>query len=100
ISATIWLTCGVNLCTVGRWPHCQRRTCDHINSLASTLIEDRDYVSAATIHAEHLHDFVTAARLLCQGSKFADAARLLTLHGKQDQVTEIVDSDLRKQWVR
>ncbi|KAJ6031230.1 hypothetical protein N7540_001962 [Penicillium herquei] len=66
----------------------------HINNLALTLVEDRDYVAAATIHAEHLHDVVTAARLLCQGSKFADAARLLTLHGKQDQVAEIVDSGL------
>ncbi|KAJ5569907.1 uncharacterized protein N7459_009337 [Penicillium hispanicum] len=67
----------------------------HINDLAATLVDEaRDYVSAATIHAEHLHDIVTAARLLCRGSKFADAARLLTLHGKQDLVQEIVDTGL------
>lgn len=66
----------------------------HINDLATTLVETRDYVSAATIHAEHLHDIVGAARLLCRGSKFADAARLLTLHGKKNQVEEIVDSGL------
>ncbi|KAJ6135871.1 hypothetical protein N7512_001031 [Penicillium capsulatum] len=66
----------------------------HIHDLATTLVEDRDYVSAATIHAEHLHEIVPAARLLCRGSKFADAARLLTLHGKQNQVEEIVDSGL------
>ncbi|KAJ5570934.1 hypothetical protein N7535_004594 [Penicillium sp. DV-2018c] len=67
----------------------------HIDGLVNTLVdEQKDYVSAATIYAEHLHDIVTAARLLCRGSKFADAARLLTLHGKQSQVAEIVDSGL------
>ncbi|GLI77620.1 putative elongator complex protein 1 [Penicillium ochrochloron] len=66
-----------------------------INELATTLVDEaRDYVSAATIYAEHLHDIVTAAQLLCRGSKFADAARLLTLHGKKDLVEEIVDSGL------
>ncbi|KAJ5113385.1 hypothetical protein N7456_001919 [Penicillium angulare] len=67
----------------------------HINALASTLIDEgRDFVSAATIYAEHLHDIPTAAQLLCRGSKFADAARLLALHGKQNLVAEIVDSGL------
>ncbi|KGO68497.1 Uncharacterized protein PITC_071220 [Penicillium italicum] len=67
----------------------------HIDGLVTTLVdENKDYVSAATIYADHLHDIVTAARLLCRGSKFADAARLLTLHGKQSQVAEIVDSGL------
>ncbi|KAG0156878.1 hypothetical protein PDIDSM_4060 [Penicillium digitatum] len=67
----------------------------HIEGLVTTLVdENKDYVSAATIYADHLHDIVTAARLLCRGSKFTDAARLLTLHGKQSQVAEIVDSGL------
>lgn len=67
----------------------------HIDALITTLVDEhKDYISAATIYADHLHDVVTAARLLCRGSKFADAARLLTLHGKQSQVAEIVDSGL------
>ncbi|KAJ5673873.1 hypothetical protein N7462_009312 [Penicillium macrosclerotiorum] len=67
----------------------------YTNELCTTLVDEaRDYVSAATIYAEHLHDVVTAARLLCRGSKFADAARLLTLHGKGNLVVEIVDSGL------
>ena len=67
----------------------------HINELAETLIDEaRDYVSAATVYADHLHDYITAARLLCRGSKFSDAARLLTLHGKKELVDEIVDSGL------
>lgn len=65
------------------------------NELATTLVDEtRDYVSAATIYAEHLHDIDTAARLLCRGSKFVDASRLLTLHGKKDLVEDIVDSGL------
>ncbi|KAJ5342017.1 hypothetical protein N7541_011141 [Penicillium brevicompactum] len=68
---------------------------DHIEALINTLVdENKDYVSAATIYADHLKDYITAARLLCRGSKFADAARLLTLHGKKDMVAEIVDSGL------
>ena len=49
-------------------------------SLATTLTDEtRDYRSAATIHTEYLHDTPTAARLLCRGSYFASATRLLAL---------------------
>ncbi|KAJ5485004.1 hypothetical protein N7539_004992 [Penicillium diatomitis] len=65
------------------------------NELATALVDEaRDYVAAATIYAEHLHDVLTAAQLLCRGSKFADAARLLTLHGKREMVEDIVDTGL------
>lgn len=68
---------------------------DHAVTLATTLTEEsRDYVSAATIHAEHLHDLPAAARLLCQGSRFGDATRLLALNGQQALIPEIVDSGL------
>ncbi|KAE8340311.1 hypothetical protein BDV24DRAFT_63860 [Aspergillus arachidicola] len=67
----------------------------HALELATTLTEEnKDYVSAAHIHAEHLHDVPLAARLLCRGSRFADATRLLALHGKQNLVPEIVDTGL------
>lgn len=66
----------------------------HINDLILTLEEARDFVSAATVYADHLHDIETAAQLLCRGSKFADAARLLALHGKKDLVAGIVDTGL------
>jgi len=68
---------------------------EHALHLATTLTEEsRDYVSAAHIHAEHLHDIPTAARLLCRGSRFADATRLLALNGKQDLIPDIVDTGL------
>lgn len=64
-------------------------------SLTSTLTqENKDYVSAARIHADHLHDIPTAARLLCRGSQFGDACRLLVLHGHQNLLSDIVDSGL------
>ncbi|EAW10179.1 Elongator subunit IKI3 [Aspergillus clavatus NRRL 1] len=67
----------------------------HAIALASTLTEEsRDYVSAAHIHAEHLHDIPTAARLLCRGSRFADATRLLALQSKQNLIPDIVDTGL------
>lgn len=67
----------------------------HALALTTTLTEEsRDYVSAAQIHAEHLHDIPAAARLLCRGSRFADATRILTLHGKKDLIPEIVDTGL------
>ncbi|KLJ10002.1 elongator complex protein 1 [Blastomyces silverae] len=66
-----------------------------LHSLASTLTaETKDYISAAHIHAEHLQDIPTAARLLCRGNQFGDACRLLVLHDKQSLVSEIVDSAL------
>ncbi|RHZ73514.1 hypothetical protein CDV55_109099 [Aspergillus turcosus] len=67
----------------------------HALALSTTLTEEsRDYVSAAHIHAEHLHDIPAAARLLCRGSRFADATRILALHGKKDLIPEIVDTGL------
>ncbi|KAL4878550.1 IKI3 family-domain-containing protein [Aspergillus karnatakaensis] len=67
----------------------------HATDLATTLVEEnKDYISAAQIHVEHLQDIPTAARLLCRGSRFADASRLLILHGSQSLIAEIVDSAL------
>lgn len=67
----------------------------HAHTLISSLTEEsRDYVSAAQIYIEHLHDIQAAAKLLCRGSRFADATRLLALHGKQELISEIVDNGL------
>ncbi|KAE8353910.1 IKI3 family-domain-containing protein [Aspergillus coremiiformis] len=67
----------------------------HALALATTLTEEnKDYISAARIYAEHLHDIPMAARLLCRGSRFSDATRLLALHGKQNLISEIVDTGL------
>ncbi|KAI5289157.1 hypothetical protein KEM54_004314 [Ascosphaera aggregata] len=67
-----------------------------LKELASTLAgvlvdEERDYVSAAQIYSQHLNDIPQAARLLCRGSLFGDACRLLSLHKMADLVPEVVD---------
>lgn len=68
-------------------------------SLASTLSEhDRDYRAAATIYVDHLRDSETAARLLCRGSYFGDATRVLALHGMREQIPTIVDPGLTEKF--
>ncbi|KAI9729846.1 MAG: hypothetical protein M1834_006595 [Cirrosporium novae-zelandiae] len=49
-------------------------------TLAATLAESHDYLSAAEIHLTHLHDIPAAARLYCKATHFSHAARLLSLH--------------------
>ncbi|RAK86638.1 elongator complex protein 1 [Aspergillus costaricaensis CBS 115574] len=67
----------------------------HATALISTLVEEsKDYTSAATIHADHLHDIPAASRLLCRASKFSEATRLLTLHNQSALIPEIVDGGL------
>ena len=64
-------------------------------SLATTLIdESRDYRAAATIHTDYLADIPTAARLLCRGSYFSDATRLLALHALSPLILSIIDPAL------
>lgn len=76
---------------------------ERFTSLATSLAtncadESRDYRSAATIHAEYLSDIPGAARLLCRGSYFADALRLLSLHRFNDQIAVIVDGGLTEKF--
>ncbi|PGH27475.1 hypothetical protein AJ80_00715 [Polytolypa hystricis UAMH7299] len=64
-------------------------------SLATTLTDEtKDYISAAHIQSQHLHDIPAAARLLCRGAQFNSACRLLALHAQQSLVPEIVDTAL------
>jgi elongator complex protein 1 len=68
---------------------------DHALSLVSTLVEeDKDYISAAQIHADHLKDYPAAARLFCRGSRFSEATRLLAVNGLRDLIPDIVDGGL------
>lgn len=68
---------------------------NHAISLATTLVEEnKDYLAAAQIHADHLKDYPAAARFFCRGSRFADATRILAINGLQDLIPDIVDSGL------
>ena len=68
-------------------------------SLASTCAdESRDYRAAATVHAEYLGDVPGAARLLCRGSYFADAARILAMRGLASEMPLIIDTGLTEKF--
>ncbi|OCT51702.1 Elongator complex protein 1 [Cladophialophora carrionii] len=65
-------------------------------SLATTMAdENRDYRAAAAIHTDYLDNPTEAARLLCRGSYFADALRVLSLHAAlADEIPRVVDGGL------
>ncbi|KAF2086110.1 elongator complex protein [Saccharata proteae CBS 121410] len=64
-------------------------------ALADTAAETKDFAAAATITIDYLHDVEAAARLLCKGYFFAEALRLVALHGRAgDLVHSVVDPGL------
>ncbi|KXJ96912.1 IKI3 family-domain-containing protein [Microdochium bolleyi] len=67
---------------------------DLATALADALYEAKDYVSAATIHIEHLRSLETAIPYLCKGYLFADAQRLCVLHARPDLLSSAVDTGL------
>lgn len=68
---------------------------NHAISLATTLVEeDKDYLSAAQIQADHLKNYPAAATLFCRASRFADATRILAINGLQNRIPELVDNGL------
>jgi len=62
--------------------------------IESSLIDLKDYHSAATIHVDYLHDIESAARLFSKGCFFADAIRILGLNRRVDLIDAIVDTGL------
>ncbi|KAF2127337.1 elongator complex protein 1 [Dothidotthia symphoricarpi CBS 119687] len=64
------------------------------SSLAEGLIESKDFLPASTITLDYLSDLPTAARLLCRGSYFAEATRIVTLRRHPDLITSVIDPGL------
>ncbi|OAL21243.1 hypothetical protein AYO22_08206 [Fonsecaea multimorphosa] len=65
-------------------------------SLAATLTdENRDYRAAATIQIDYLSNIPEAAKLLCRGSYFAEAMRILA-HDEHpiSEIHQIIDAGL------
>lgn len=58
------------------------------------MIETKDFLSAATIHLDHLSDIPAAARLFCKGYFFADALRIVSIHQRTDLLESIIDVGL------
>ncbi|KAI1616612.1 elongator complex protein 1 [Exophiala viscosa] len=76
---------------------------DRLLNLATSLAtsctdESRDYRSAATIHIDYLNDIPAAARLLCKGSYFAEASRILAMKGLAGEMPLIIDSGLTEKF--
>jgi len=63
-------------------------------TLSDTLVESKDYFSAATIHLDYLSSLETAAHLFCEGYFFAEATRVIALHERPDLLESIVDTGL------
>ncbi|KIW95354.1 uncharacterized protein Z519_03938 [Cladophialophora bantiana CBS 173.52] len=65
-------------------------------SMATTLMdENRDYRAAATIHIDYLSNIPEAAKLLCRGSYFAEAMRVLALDNHPvSEIHQIIDAGL------
>ena len=63
-------------------------------TLADTLLESKDFFSAATIHLDYLADIATAARTFCKGYFFADALRIIGLHQRPDLLESVIDTGL------
>ena len=67
---------------------------DLSQSLADHCIETKDFSSAAQIYLDYRHDIAEAARLLCRGSHFTEAIRLVCLHRNPDLLETVVDAGL------
>ncbi|KAF8458877.1 IKI3 family-domain-containing protein [Terfezia claveryi] len=63
-------------------------------SLADHLIEAKDFSSAAQIYVDYRNDIPEATRLLCRGSHFAEAMRLVANSGKPELLQSVVDAGL------
>lgn len=67
---------------------------DLSQSLADHCIETKDFSSAAQIYLDYRHDIAEASRLLCRGSHFTEAIRLVCLHRNPDLLETVVDVGL------
>lgn len=63
-------------------------------TLADSLLESKDFFSAATIHLDYLADSATACRTFCKGYFFADALRIVGLHQRPDLLESVIDTGL------
>ncbi|KAF2196937.1 elongator complex protein 1 [Delitschia confertaspora ATCC 74209] len=63
-------------------------------TLAESLVEAKDYLSASTVYLDYLSDITTSAKMLCKGYFFAEAVRIVTLRGRPELITEVIDPGL------
>lgn len=62
--------------------------------LVDSLIESKDFFSAASVSLDYLSNVPNAARLFCKGYFFADALRIIGLHQRTDLLDSVIDQGL------
>jgi elongator complex protein 1 len=65
-----------------------------VNEIEASLMEAKDYNSAAIINMDYHHNVEAAARLFCKGYFFSDAIRILSLNKRSDLLSTTVDDGL------
>ncbi|KAI9671737.1 MAG: hypothetical protein M1831_003265 [Alyxoria varia] len=63
-------------------------------ALAESLEEAKEYSAAATVQLEYLSDVEAATEILCKGHHFSEAIRIVSLHGLQNLLKDVVDPGL------
>ena len=63
-------------------------------TIADSLVEQKDFYAAATVHLDYLQDVESSARLFCKGYHFADAIRILSLNNRSDLLEPVLDTGL------
>lgn len=67
---------------------------DLAEALLETLLEAKDFTSAAVISLDYLQDLARAARLYCKAYKFSEATRIVGLHRQTELLDSVVDPGL------
>ena len=64
------------------------------SALADSLYESKDYLNAANLYWEYGKNVEMAARTFCKGYFFAEAMRLIALHGDKLLLDIVIDQEL------
>ena len=67
---------------------------DLAESLLETLLETKDFISAAIISLEYLQDLARAARLYCKAYQFSEATRIIGFRRRPELLDSVVDPGL------
>ena len=62
--------------------------------LADSLVEAKDFASAAAIHLDYLDDLEGATKLLCKSHSFPEAMRLAVSRQRKDLLSTTIDAGL------
>lgn len=90
-AANLWREC---LATATLVPLPQDEMKSLASSLASDLLESKDYQAAACVQLDYLADVESASRSLCRGYHYEEALRLIGLKQRPDLIALTIDPGL------